>query len=822
MNNDGKNKQNIITDNNNETPNKKEEVQEKNLEYEEDINNNPILYSQNFYIKKINEIKKILLKSNNNNQNTCNIHSLPLNIICIDERIKICSQCALNDKHSYHQIITENEFIFNIDKLFELYQKIVKYQTKYLSNNTSIPNSKNILENINNNINELIDFVDKTKEKIITNINEQIDKVLNFLNKRKNEIEKKYKNNNFDTNNLRESALNWMKIVNNKLNKIKDINETNLDFIKFIDEENEKNISNLIRSGKQINDRFLFAKESFIIIQNLNEYKNHGIKIEPNQIIDNIFALNNEENKNENIIYKGNNKEENCIKNKNIKNDIKITLFNIKENYVLIKLLHLELSEFSIKENERIQQNKNKNNYIENDNKDILNKKPDKSIINLDEINIDEDTLLISPPHRLYHQNSQSSTKLLNNNNLENINNLGNKKEENNFFNSKNSNPIITKKIVGLNNLIIKNNKNKDLILTNNKYKNNSKEKINPNNIRNIQLKDNYIKSIYRLNSEEKIKTSYSRSPDSRKNGNYQSIKIDNIYWNNSNIKEKKIKVGLNNKMNNYFYKNKDNKNSSKLLIKKNNLSVNKKILTRRKLKIHNTKLALRNHRSKKSFSSLYSAQNLFDLNNNGINNIVNKNKENDIFNLKFDIFNHYNNTNNNEINNKNDNNNKQYISKINNIPCNYININKNEPYEIKNKKDLQNIVLTQMRTLTPNFSRINMNGIGIKLICSYLHKNPNNNYKELKLLGCNLEDDDLFILVKTLLDNNINVLALNLSNNKIGDESAAIILDLVKEHQTLKGLSLYNNLISDLLKEKLKEYTELGRENLHTIQLYI
>jgi Ran GTPase-activating protein (RanGAP) involved in mRNA processing and transport len=114
------------------------------------------------------------------------------------------------------------------------------------------------------------------------------------------------------------------------------------------------------------------------------------------------------------------------------------------------------------------------------------------------------------------------------------------------------------------------------------------------------------------------------------------------------------------------------------------------------------------------------------------------------------------------------------------------------------------------------------MNGIGMQLICSYLHKNPNNKYKELKLLGCNLEDDDLFLLVKTLLDHNINILILNLSNNKIGDESAANILDLVKEHQALKGLSLYNNLISDLLKEKLKEYTEFGRENLHSTQLYL
>ena len=114
------------------------------------------------------------------------------------------------------------------------------------------------------------------------------------------------------------------------------------------------------------------------------------------------------------------------------------------------------------------------------------------------------------------------------------------------------------------------------------------------------------------------------------------------------------------------------------------------------------------------------------------------------------------------------------------------------------------------------------MNGYGIQYLCSYLHKNPKSNYKEIKLLGCNLNDDDLFMLIRTLLDHDTGLLVLNLSSNKITDDSASNILDLVKEHKTLKGLSLYNNLISDILKEKLKEYTELGRENFEDIQLYI
>ena len=114
------------------------------------------------------------------------------------------------------------------------------------------------------------------------------------------------------------------------------------------------------------------------------------------------------------------------------------------------------------------------------------------------------------------------------------------------------------------------------------------------------------------------------------------------------------------------------------------------------------------------------------------------------------------------------------------------------------------------------------MSGFGIQYLCSFLHKNPNINYKEIKLLGCNLNDDDLFILTRTLLDHDIELLILNLSSNKITDDSASNILDILKDCKSLKGLSLYNNMISNLLKDKLKEYVKLGRENYDMVQLYI
>ena len=184
-------------------------------------------------------------------------------------------------------------------------------------------------------------------------------------------------------------------------------------------------------------------------------------------------------------------------------------------------------------------------------------------------------------------------------------------------------------------------------------------------------------------------------------------------------------------------------------------------------------------------------------------------------------------NNNNNNIEEKpvvsNNNNNGNIIpNKLLSSTSNIFINNSINSYENKTKKELQEFINNQLKNNKPNFSRINMNGYGIQYLCSYLHKNPKNNYKEIKLLGCNLNDDDLFMLTRTLLDHDIGLLVLNLSSNKITDDSASNILDILKDCNSLKGLSLYNNMLSNVLKEKLKEYAKLGRTNLDVVQLYI
>ena len=99
------------------------------------------------------------------------------------ERKKICSQCALNNEHVNHQIITETEFMNNIDNLIDLFQEVDNNQIKYLNFNSI--NTKSALDKISTNIDNLIKMINTTKNDIINHINEQCESVEKYLNERK-------------------------------------------------------------------------------------------------------------------------------------------------------------------------------------------------------------------------------------------------------------------------------------------------------------------------------------------------------------------------------------------------------------------------------------------------------------------------------------------------------------------------------------------------------------------------------------------------------------------------------------------------------------
>ena len=951
--------------------------------------NSSIISSSHCYYKKAKEVRNSLLEKNNNQ--ICKDHSLPLNIICIDEKKKICSQCALNNEHVNHQIMTETEFMNSIDNLIDIFQEVDNKQIKYLNFNNI--NTKQILDKINNNIDNYIKMINTTKTDIINRIKEQCDEIEKYLNKRKEEIFNKYQSTNFDISTLRESTLNWMQIVTSKLDKLNEIKEPSVDCIKLLDDEQNKNVFNLIRNGKQLNGRFNFIQETIKIIDKLEKFDKNGINIKPNNfIIDKIFFEKKENNGNNNIIKEDekdidinlNINEEEEKKNKinspnpneekkdNI-NNIKSSLFDINENNELINSLHLTQYKFEllddanitqvIKDEKNIQENNNKsieikdkesnknnnsndnsaNNEHDNDimlnlnieeikqeNKDEEeNKNPNDNINNdknniskiIDDLSFNDDTLLINSlmlnqNDTVYHkkikndypmdlknqnrkkekenslkQNSEKNliintqknkidekekekekpktitTKKIDLSELKNKNNVNNKIPEEKItkkINNKNNKNYLTKKnsfntnfTNSLDNIQNNNNINNEFEnYNNNKIKDTNPINVNVINNNKNEIVINFTKKISGTKNNKPICSNYmksekksifgkfnnkgenshimmSRSPgrmncQSKLAGFYSFVPLEKINQKQNELNQYKNvhKTLMSSKdfndIKNKIYSDKHlNKNTNKNLDDETDInteySSNSNIKRNTFVNKFPKKIKSKNEFPTKIIKKISSSK------YNSKENIFMTSKESEKYNIlkkNTQIYiEHYNTLNNPNQTSSPINNN---VNNINNFSNNIQINNNNNSFETKSKKDLQEIIMNQLKSQNPNFSRINMNGFGIQYLCSFLHKNPNYNYKEIKLLGCNINDDDLFMLTRTLLDHEINVLILNLSSNKITDDSASNILDILKDCNSLKGLSLYNNLISNLLKEKLKEYVKLGRDNNDMVQLYI
>ena len=938
--------------------------------------NSSIVSSSHCYYKKSKDIR---INLGEKNSQICNIHTLPLNVICIDERKKICSQCALNNEHVNHQIITENEFMNNIDNLIDLFQEVDNNQIKYLNFNSI--NTKSTLDKIGNNIDNLIKMINNTKNDIINNIKEQCEHIENYLNERKKEIFDKYQSTSFDISTLRESTLNWMQTVTNKLDQLNEIKEPSSECIKLLDNEPNKNIFNLIRNGKQLNGRYNFIQEMLKIIDKLESFDKKGISIKPNKnIIDRIFIKEKEKNENDNKENKSEKDEEDDIeinlnidelgkknnmkneKNKNEKKEeknIKSTLFEIEENKDLINSLHLTQFKFDFydnkvnedkdkdkdKDNEDInkKEDNNKNNKIDelknnlnensgknneengnnevdndknndvkekdNDNDDVneiilnlnineiknekennendkknennendnnINGGNDKSNISkiIDNLSFNDDTLLINPltvnqNDTIYHKKIKNDYPIELKNPRKKENSILDKSNQHINENHQNQAQEIPKTIKTKKIDISELNKNNKIIEQ--KLELNNNNKINNKNIKNsFSLYNNDARSIgndndtFSTNIQKKneVIISFSkRLSGSKKNqpicSNYTKSEKKNAFIRQDGspilMSRSPGRMISKSKLAGFYSfvpleKNKNKievnqiKNNDKTLVSNKDLINNKKKMFADKLQHKNSK---NNHEEESDINTEYSSnvnarrtsfcinknikkmktlsKDIFSNNNNKISKKINSTK---IVN-NFDEVNNYKNEE-DKYNVTNFNSNNQVSNRIlnnNNLlnsASNLIINNSSNSFENKTKKELQEFINNQLKNNKPNFSRINMNGYGTQYLCSYLHKNPNLDYKELKLLGCNLNDDDLFILTRTLLDHDIGLLVLNLSSNKITDDSASNILDILKDCKSLKGLSLYNNLISNILKDKLKEYAKLGRKNFEMVQLYI
>ena len=651
--------------------------------------NKNIQSPENYYIKKT-------VKANTP---TCNIHFLPLDMICLNENIKLCNKCALDKAHWNHEIITDNEFMGYINELNIIYDTMEKNEKMYINCNQKF---FKIIENINDKFIKMENQIVEIKKDITNKINHYFIDLLNFINLRRKEIFDKYQYCNYDISDLIKSSSKWMKTVKEDIHDI--------------------NINNLMNSGKQINNRYNIVKEINNMFKILETFKNNGMTI--------------------------------------IKNEFWVNPVIIKENKEIIKLLKLTPYE-------ELSNGHNNNNYInENTERKYNSINTENSKIYCKKI-IDD---------KIRHNNTVSD--FYKNKNSQKLKSIKSEKEKhipNTKTNSINFNRISVSKI--------------------------------KNDINNIsQSNESTSPFLNSINTKKTLNSGYKeKTKNNNKISEYRK-KCESIQVNNDT--DKNININFNGHIFNY---NSDNNIS--IIIPEKNKNKNK-----------------RNTPQKISIKKKFEKQNLkrcfsFDENTNSENNKNIQIKKKLCLSNNSKVMN-------DSINNKNSNNISQTSHNENKKICknekSFIKKSKtktskyNSNYKTLTNKDLEKYIDYQLKKSKQSFNRINLRDNGIKLVCFYYKNYITKIYKEIKMQGCNINDNDIKLLIKCFMENDITVNYLNISDNELTDECIETISNFINSKKDIANISMKNNLFSKKGIKRLKEIVKNKKDKSNEFNIEI
>ncbi|CAF0916291.1 unnamed protein product [Adineta steineri] len=131
----------------------------------------------------------------------------------------------------------------------------------------------------------------------------------------------------------------------------------------------------------------------------------------------------------------------------------------------------------------------------------------------------------------------------------------------------------------------------------------------------------------------------------------------------------------------------------------------------------------------------------------------------------------------------------------------------------------VQNIQInTQCERLWLDYNKIT--SIGLSILANGLNNN-NNTLQQLSLSNNNISDDGIHSLVKSLSTHNHSLKELHLGHNKITDEGIKYLAEMLKTNQTLTHLYLQKNDITDNGIRILADVIEKYNSTIESLSLY-
>ena len=197
---------------------------------------------------------------NNQKCEKCLEHpSRNLEMICLEELCKICTNCAIFGKHKNHNVINIDEFVKDIEikaeKLIELFENISDGEIKQeidIINEKSKNNLSNLLEVINDKYNymtniikdftqNLIEKVKKDENILIGEIATQFDKLRERINYYLDLPEK-----------INNNVIEWKNKVQDNMGLLNEVKDLSNECLKFVDCYGDNLYNKLIKSGNNI------------------------------------------------------------------------------------------------------------------------------------------------------------------------------------------------------------------------------------------------------------------------------------------------------------------------------------------------------------------------------------------------------------------------------------------------------------------------------------------------------------------------------------------------------------------------------------------
>ena len=206
------------------------------------------------------ESLKLYTLSNSKKNIKCGEHpSRNLEMICLEEICKICTNCAIFGHHKNHNVINIDEFVKDVEckaeKLIELFENVndgsIKKELDVINEK-----SKNKLDNLIKLVNEKYNYMENVIHEFTQNLIEKVKKdetlLLSEISSQFNKLKGRIKYYLELPDRINTNVKEWKIKVQDKMNFLNDVKDISEECLKFIDCYGENLFNKLIKGGNSI------------------------------------------------------------------------------------------------------------------------------------------------------------------------------------------------------------------------------------------------------------------------------------------------------------------------------------------------------------------------------------------------------------------------------------------------------------------------------------------------------------------------------------------------------------------------------------------